>query len=184
MNEWLLGETGMHKRERENKNLEPCSIRYSGQWILHWTDKANDVVAENLMGDKFYFSPVSQTAIIFMIIWVSPGPWQRNFIDARFLQFHIVSGHLELHNNNWASWTLHRGSSESDDNFRKLNRTICCTHYASAVTHTVFENIKRLHSALCQNKKGPVASLSCLFPGLSQLYIYTLNSHHGHFGTE
>ena len=32
-------------------------------------------------------------------------------------------------------------------------------YYASVVTHTVFENIKWLHSALCQNKKGPVDSL-------------------------
>ena len=38
-------------------------------------------------------------------------------------------------------------------------------YYASVVTHTVFENIKWLHLRCVRIKKGPVASLACLFPG-------------------
>ena len=113
-----------------------------------------------------------------------------------------VSDRLELHNNNWDSRTLHPDLSKSGVKFRKPIRTICCTrymfvrlsmrpdtplhgnnergakyavYYASVVTHTVFRNIKCLHSALCQNKIGPVASLACLFPGsiLRTLYFFT-----------
>ena len=36
--------------------------------------------------------------------------------------------------------------------------------YASVVTHTVFENIKWLHSALCRIRNVAVPSLACLFP--------------------
>ena len=35
----------------------------------------------------------------------------------------------------------------------------------------MFENIKWLHSALCQDKKGPVASLACLFPGMPLMAV-------------
>ena len=97
-----------------------------------------------------------------------PGPWQRNFIDARFPQFH-VSDRLELHNNNRASWILHPGPSESDvysdviqeaqlndllHTVRLLMRLDTPLHgnnargakyavyYMSVATHTVFENIK------------------------------------------
>ena len=37
-------------------------------------------------------------------------------------------------------------------------------YYASVVTHTVFENIKWLCSALCRNRNVTVPSLACLFP--------------------
>ena len=107
------------------------------------------------------------------------GPWQQNFVDARFLQSHM-SDRQELHNNNWASWTLHLGSSESSEppsNYllHTVRLSMCpdmplcgsnsrgakyAVYYASVVMHTVFKNIKWLHSALCQNKKSPVASIN------------------------
>ena len=37
-------------------------------------------------------------------------------------------------------------------------------YYASVVTHTVFENIKWLRSALWQNRNVSVPSLASLFP--------------------
>ena len=37
-------------------------------------------------------------------------------------------------------------------------------YYVSVVMHTVFENIKWLHSCCVRIKKGPVAFLACLFP--------------------
>ena len=95
-----------------------------------------------------------------------------------------VSDHLELHINNWASWTLHRVCLKVQE--AQLNYLLHTVHlsmrsdmpvwgsnargakyavyYESVVMGTVFENIKWLHSVLCQNKRGPVASFACLFP--------------------
>ena len=88
----------------------------------------------------------------------------------------------------WASWTLYLGSSESSETpsnylLHTVRLSMCpdiswdmhlcgsnsrgakyAVYYASVVMHTVFKNIKWLHSALCQNKKGPVTSIACLFP--------------------
>ena len=104
-----------------------------------------------------------------------------------------VSDSLELHNNNWASWILHPGTSESDvysdviqeaksndllhtvrflmrldtplygNNARDATYTV---YYASVATHAVFETIKWLRSELCWIKNVAVPSLACLFPGL------------------
>ena len=97
-------------------------------------------------------------------------------------------------NNNWASGILHPGPSESDvySNVIQEAQSNCLLHtahllilldtplhgnnaraakyavyYASVVTHTVFENIKWLRSALCRNRNVAVPSLACLFPDLN-----------------
>ena len=112
------------------------------------------------------------------------GSWQRNFIDACYLQFHMfptvwscttTSGLSELYIRvclkvqeaqlNYLLWTVRLSMC--------LDMPVCgsntrgakyAMYYASILTHTLFENIKWLHSALCQNRKGPVASLAWLFP--------------------
>ena len=102
-----------------------------------------------------------------------------------------VSDRLELHNNNWASWILHPGLSESDvysdviqeaqsndllHMVRLLMRLDMSLHgnnarsakyavyYASVAMHTVFKNIKWLRSELCRIRNVAVPSLACLFP--------------------
>ena len=102
-----------------------------------------------------------------------------------------VSDRLELHNNNWASGSQHPGPSESDifsdvvqearsndllhtarlsvrlDTPLHGNDAIGAKYavfYASVVTHTVFENIKWLHSVLCWHRNLVVPSLASLFP--------------------
>ena len=103
-----------------------------------------------------------------------------------------VSESLELHSNNWASWILHPGPSESDvcsDIIQEaqLNdplHTVCllvyldmplhgnnargakyAVYHPSVATHTVFENIKWLRSELCRIRNVAVPYLACLFPG-------------------
>ena len=118
------------------------------------------------------------------------GPWQRNFVDARFSSVPHVSDRLELHNNNWASWILHPGPSESDvysniiqepqsndllHMVRLLMRLDTPLHgnnargakyavyYVGVAMHTVFENIKWLHLKLRRIRNVAVSSLACLF---------------------
>ena len=82
-----------------------------------------------------------------------------------------VSDRMELHNNsNWASNDLlhtARLSMRLDTPLHGNNArgTKYAVYYASVVTHTVFENIKWLCSALCRNRNVAVPSLDCLFPG-------------------
>ena len=54
-------------------------------------------------------------------------------------------------------------------------------YYASVVMHTVFENIKWLHSISVRiKKKGTVASLACLFPGLPPTLNFESENNHKH----
>ena len=106
-----------------------------------------------------------------------------------------VSNRLELHsNNNWASGSKHPGPSESDvysDVFQEAQSkdllhtarllmrldtplhdnargTKYAVYYASVVTHTVFENKKRLHSRRFGIKKAQ--SLPLLLYSLIKSY--------------
>ena len=123
--------------------------------------------------------------------------WQTRPLTAKlrwrpFSSVPRVSDSLELHNNNWASWNLHPGPSESDvysdviqearsndllHTVRLLMRLDTPLHgnnargakyavyYASVATHTVFENIKWLRSELFRIRNVVVPSLASLFPG-------------------
>ena len=105
----------------------------------------------------------------------SPRPLTANLHWRPFSSVPHVSDRLELHNNNWASWILHPGPSESDvysdviqeaqsndllHTVRLLMRLDTplrgnnargakyAGYYTSVATHTVFENIKWLRSEL------------------------------------
>ena len=112
-----------------------------------------------------------------------------------------VSDRLELLNNNWASGSQHPGPSESDvfsdvvqeawsnDLLHKVRLSVrldmplhgnnargakYAVLYTSVVTHTVFENIKWLHSALCRHRNLAVPSLASLFPDINEANLMIL----------
>ena len=120
-----------------------------------------------------------------------PGPWQRNFIDARFPQFHMFStvwsctttiGLPEFYIRVRLKVTFYSDviqEAQSNDllhTVRLLMRLDTPLHgnnargakytvyYASVATHTVFENIKWLRLELYRIRNVAVPSLACLFP--------------------
>ena len=110
---------------------------------------------------------------------VHTGPWQRNFVDAHFPQFHMfptvwsctttiglpefyIRVRLKMTWRNSGSpieRSVAHGTPLHGNNARGAKYAV---YYASVVTHTVFENIKWLHSALCRIRNVAVPSLASL----------------------
>ena len=146
---------------------------------------------------------VKETHMYINIEWWGQAPWQQNFVDACFLLFHMFPtiwsctttiGLAEFYIRVCLKVTyVWRKIQEAQSNYllctaRLLMRLDTPLHgnnargakyvvyYASIVTHTVFENIKWLRSALCRNWNVAVPSLACLFPGGEGGYLTeTLN---------
>ena len=136
-----------------------------------------------------------------MVVWARTRPQTAKLRWCLFSSVPHVSDRLELHNNNWASGILHPGLSESDvysdiiqeaqsndllhtvrlsvhldmplhgNNARGAKYVV---YYTSVVTHTVFENIKWLRSALCWPRNVAIPSLTCLFPARTVLHTLPL----------
>ena len=131
------------------------------------------------------------------------GPWQRNFVDACFLQFHMFPAVWSYTTTIGLLDPKHPGPSESgvysdviqeaqsndllhtarllmrldaplhDNNARGTKYAV---YYASVVTHTVFENKKMAALTLFWNWKGSVASLASLFPArVLHLNLHNIN---------
>ena len=122
------------------------------------------------------------------------GPWQRNFVDARFFSSTFLTvwsctttiGFLEFYirvrlNVTFYSDVIQEAQSKDLLHTSRLSVRLdtplhgnnargakYAVYYASVVTHTVFKNIKWLHSALGRNRNVAGLSLACLFPGQIQ----------------
>ena len=130
-----------------------------------------------------------------VVVVALSGPWQRNFVDARFFSS-TCFGPSGAAQQQLGFWIFTSGTvrvclnvtffrdviqeAQSKDLLHtsrlsvRLDRPLhgnnargakYAVYYASVVTHTVFENIKWLHSALGRNRNVAVLSLACLFPG-------------------
>ena len=133
----------------------------------------NKILLHHFIGIIWIITPLIK-------INVSTGPWQRNFVDAHFLQFHMFStvwncttiGLPEFYI--WVRLKetyVWRKIQEAQSNYllrtaRLLLRldtplhgnnarsTKYAVYYASIVTHTVLENIKGVHSRCVRIKKA------------------------------
>ena len=111
-----------------------------------------------------------------------------------------VSDHLELHNNNRASWILHPGPSESDvysdvvqeaqwNDLLHTARLLMCldtplhgnnargakyaVYYASVATHTVFENMK-MAALRAMSEEKSCSPFPCFFIPCHDILIGTV----------